>query len=509
MAATISYLYGNYFAGLKTAYDALELAEEYPIEESMIADLEIDLGNIFMRLEQFEKTDSLLLFILDSRKEHLSTSQLADIHNNLGLCSFKLANPKNALYHFSKAEANYKSINKTKGLSKVYNNLASFYTELQINEEKAIDYYQKAIALKSSNADSSGLSYSYYNIASLFYNVNESDSSIYYAKLAESYSFYSDDNLAEVYYLLSKQFTKIKMLDSALFYSEKRAEMLKNKFETSIVDAQKLTSEKHNVYLQNKEIELLEKNKELNKSRLARNNYILYIIGSSFLFAMIVFFLYTRTVKKQQRVNKELYERKISLNSLSSLLKGQEEERKRIAEDLHDGVGSTLTLLSLKANEIKNKDIIRLTSQVSTEVREISKNILPDVIMKLGLKEALIDLSEQFAKSNVMLDFVFKTDNEIYKEPQKRLMLYRVIQELTKNAVNHGKANYISVHCEKYEKSMVIHFEDNGSGFKNPNETEGSGLNNIKNRVVFLDGKISFESAEQGTTCHINLPLND
>ena len=509
MSATISYLYGHYFAGLKTAYDALELADEYPIEESMVADFEIDIGNIFMRLEQYEKTDSLLSFILDNRRNHLSTSQLADIHNNLGLCSFNLRNTKNALYHFNEAESNYILSSRTKGLSKVYNNLASFYSVLIIEEEKAIDYYQKAIALKNKNADSSGLSRSYYNIASLFFNLGVSDSSIYYAKLAASYSVYIDDNLADTYYLLSILYTKKNMLESALYYSNKRGEMLKGKVERSILDAQKLIAEKHNVYSQNKEIELLEKNKELDRIKFSRNNYLLYIVGSSFLFIVIVFVLYIRSVKKQQRINKELYERRISLKSLSSLLKGQEEERKRIAENLHDGVGSTLTLLSLKANEINNKEVIALTSQVSTEVREISKNILPDVIIKLGLREALIDLSEQFAKRNVILDFVFKSKNEIYTEPQKKLMLYRIIQELTKNAVNHGKADYISVHCERQHKFMVIHFEDNGSGFKNVNDSHGFGLLSIKNRVVFLNGTISIKSSDFGVAYELTLPLDD
>jgi signal transduction histidine kinase len=100
-------------------------------------------------------------------------------------------------------------------------------------------------------------------------------------------------------------------------------------------------------------------------------------------------------------------------------------------------------------------------------------------------------------------------DNEIYKDPQQKLMLYRIIQELTKNAVNHGKANYISVHCDKQKNSMVIHFEDNGSGFKNAEESDGTGIANIKNRVVFLKGKISFKSSDQGSICNIILPLND
>jgi len=509
MSATISYLNGNYFAGLKTAYDALELAEKYPIEESMIADLEIDIGNIFMRLEQYEKTDSLLTLTLENRKAYLTTSQLADIHNNLGLCSFRIGNTDDAKYHFIEAESNYKLIKKTTGLSKVYNNLASLYTELQKDEEKAIDYYQKAIALKNRNSDSAGLSNSYYNIASLFFNINNSDSSFYYARLAESYSVYEDDNLSETYYLLSKLYYNKQNLASAYVYADKRGSLLKRIIETRFIDAQKLTTEKHSVYLQNKEIELLEKNKELDRLRLNRNNIMLVFIGISFLFLLLGFIRYMRSVKKQQITDKELFERRLSLKSLSSLLKGQEKERKRIAEDLHDGVGSTLTLLSLKANEIKNKDIIRLTSQVSKEVREISKNILPDVIMKLGLQEALIDLSEQFAKSNVILDFVFKSENEMYNEPQKKLMLYRVLQELTKNAVNHGKANYISVHCEQHKNCMDIYFEDNGSGFKYTEESRGIGLDNIRNRVIFLDGTISFKSSDRGTLCHINLPMND
>ena len=509
MASTISYLYGNYFASLKTAYDALELAETYPIKEAMIVDLEIDMGNIYMRLEQYEKTDSLLNSILFNRSQYLSQSQVADIHNNLGLCSFNSGLAKKALYHFKQAESIYLSLNTTKSLSKIYNNLASFYTELQINETKAIEYYKKAIAIKSSLADSSGLSYSYYNVASLFYNIENLDSAVHYGLLAETYSLYDNDNLSGVYYILSKIYEKQHDFNLAFSYANKRGTLLEETIETSVLDAQRLTTEKHSLYLQNKEIELLEKNKELSTIRLNRNKSMLFFIGISFFFLLLVFVLYIRTVKKQQRINRELYERRVSLKSLSSLLKGQEEERKRIAEDLHDGVGSTITLLGLKANELKNKDFINLTTQISTEVREISKNIMPDVIMKLGLQEALIDLSEQFAKSNVILDFVFKVDSEVYSDPQKKLTLYRIIQELTKNAVSHGKANYISVHCEKEAGFINIHFEDNGQGFQFSEEPSGIGLSNIKNRVIYLNGKIKFSSSDQGAAYHIKLPLDD
>ena len=507
MTSTVSYLNGNYYNALKSAYDAIHLAETEEIDSAMIADLEIDIGNIYLRLEQFKKADSILTHILLTKKSHLDDGQLADIENNLGLSKFNSENPLKTIEHFENAQKLYASLGDNRGLSKVYNNLATYFIDIEPDPKRAIQNYEKAIAIKHAEQDSNSLAYSYYNISGLLYSLGNIDSSYYYVKLAETYQLYKNDNLEEIYFLLSKIHQDRGQYKTAVEYEKKRNLLIKEKLERQTANAYKLAEEKQLVYLQHKEIELLEKNEELSAIKINRKNILIAFITASFGFLFVIFTLYIFQVKKQKRVAKELYNRSVIMNSLSSLLKGQEEERKRIAEDLHDGIGSALTLLNLKAKEQSNAEITRLTEEITREVRQISHNIMPDIISKLGLREALLDLTDQYAKHDVILDFIFNADSEIYSDTQQKLVLYRIIQELIKNAVDHGKANYISVHCEKSSGTLDIHFEDNGDGFDIKREKEGMGLKNIKNRVSFLNGKIRFSSNSKGTSVKLSLPL--
>ena len=198
---------------------------------------------------------------------------------------------------------------------------------------------------------------------------------------------------------------------------------------------------------------------------------------------------------------------------MQSMLEGQEIERERIAKDLHDSLGGLLSTIKLQFDSVKTKvePVTELSEYKSAnkmldtavaEVRSISQNLQPGALVKLGLIAALKDLFNRFDDEHYPdIDFQY------YNLPEKidtmvSLSIYRIIQELLHNTIKHAKANEILIQLNKEDDELVIQYEDDGKGFDIVNlQRKGMGLENIKSRVNYLKGEISFDAKEgEGTS---------
>jgi len=206
---------------------------------------------------------------------------------------------------------------------------------------------------------------------------------------------------------------------------------------------------------------------------------------------------------------KEL-EQNNKLLSLNSMLEGQEVERLRIAQDLHDGLGGLLTTVKAHFNtiekeidNIKNINLYektnKLIDEACIEVRRIAHDMVPHSIKISGLRGGLeceIDIHGQ------------KLD---HLPAEKASMIYRIIQETTNNAVKHAKANKLFIQLLEHENNLHITVEDDGQGFDINNilSKKGMGLKNIDSRINYLSGKINYDSSpNHGTTVNIEIPIN-
>ena len=220
------------------------------------------------------------------------------------------------------------------------------------------------------------------------------------------------------------------------------------------------------------------------------------------------------------RKSKELIEKQNEVKR--ALISGEEKERKRVARELHDGMGSLLSTLRLNAEAIdlngKNlnvqqaiayQNVLEMIDKACTELRTISHNMLPSGIEHFGLSATLQSLIKQI-NHNKSIHFSLDTDGlEALHNQEIELHLYRIVMELVNNVVKHAKAKHASVQLYISDTSITIMVEDDGVGFANvKHEKSGIGLLSVQSRVEAINGKFQVDSRiNHGTTISIEIPI--
>jgi signal transduction histidine kinase len=208
---------------------------------------------------------------------------------------------------------------------------------------------------------------------------------------------------------------------------------------------------------------------------------------------------------------------------LNAVIEAQENERKRIAKDLHDSIAQELVALKLGFNKLRNRIegqapseaalMLELENQLNnscTEVRNISHIMMPPALEQAGLISALETLLH-----NVMQHSNIKAQIELGVLPSnldKKIEtgLYRIVQELLNNVIKHAQANHLMLQFYQANQNLIMRLEDDGIGFDYHHErNKGSmGLLNILSRVITLGGTFNTEPAEpHGTISTIRIPL--
>ena len=193
------------------------------------------------------------------------------------------------------------------------------------------------------------------------------------------------------------------------------------------------------------------------------------------------------------------------LKSLQNIISGQEIERNRIAIELHDGIGGSLAGIKLKLtslNENKNPNDIELKNVISNvdlvyqEIRSISHNLLPPQLTNTSYTVVINKLIDEYrTNSNIIINVDYLDSgalNQINQDLQ--VILYRITQELLKNAISHSKCSLIEININNYKNNITLVFEDNGIGFNNNEKSFGIGLRNIQSRVNSINGSLIIDS---------------
>lgn len=232
--------------------------------------------------------------------------------------------------------------------------------------------------------------------------------------------------------------------------------------------------------------------------------YIIAFIGA-FLAIIITFFIITM-LRHHRRYVKLQKER--MLNEIAIL----ENERKRMAYDLHDGLGPMLSAIKLNINSIEtntdeDKAIIQKASNhiddAIKNMRSISYNLLPVTLERKGLFEALREFIEySSAKSNLPIQLFLKHQVEVPKE--KEIHIFRILQEIIHNSIKHAQAKNLYIGFGYEEERIVIFAKDDGIGFdvaKIKETSGGLGLKSIESRADILNCLVLIESSQgKGTT---------
>lgn len=545
-------------------------------KDKLVAKLSNNLGSIYKELGEAENAMLFYTKSLRTREKLNDKKGMAFCYLNIGVFYNTVNNFQLAIQELTKSESLFKEFNNEFELSKVYNNLGVSFSNIN-DFEKALEYYKKSLHLKN-KIGLENETYIILNNIGIIYEKNQDyDNALYYynQSLASHSKVNSSDSI-ELYNNLGNVYRKKKQLKKALQYymlalksledtnqNVIKLELLKNIASTySQLNSFKLATQYNEKYIllqdsmefayknaiqiktsyeeeKNKNI-ILEKNKVIDQTTIdkvsaenKRKTTLLYGLMIGTLFLIILFFLVLKNNRQKQKIvlaekNKKIQSQKIEellkieeLKSINDMLYAQEQERKRIAQDLHDRLGSMLSMVKVHFKSVEDnienlvKDNVKqyqtannLLDEACEEVRKIAHNMSSGVLAKFGLVPALKELITSLSgASKIDIEFIdHGLDNRL--ENEMEINVYRIIQELFSNVLKHAKANEISLQVLKNNNRLSIIFEDNGVGFNPKNIPKGIGILNIKSRITKFDGKIDIDSNKgNGTTTTIHIPL--
>ena len=266
------------------------------------------------------------------------------------------------------------------------------------------------------------------------------------------------------------------------------------------------------------EKEVLQLNAENKQKSILNKVLVGFTVG-----LLLVGFLSYRNFRNRQKLQQSKItelEKDKQLSAVDAMLKGQEDERNRIAKDLHDGLGGMLSgvkisFLNMKENLIMSAEnvivfeqsISQLDSTIS-ELRKIAHNLMPEALVRFGLNDAVKDFCTSIMTAT-HINIIYESMGEARGlDNTANTYIYRIIQELINNAVKHGKPSQILVQLTTTPNKILITVEDDGRGMDLDKKaiSKGIGLTNIEHRVNYFKGNVAFEPKKpQGTVVNIEL----
>ncbi|MCX2432092.1 7TM diverse intracellular signaling domain-containing protein [Pedobacter sp. GR22-10] len=224
-------------------------------------------------------------------------------------------------------------------------------------------------------------------------------------------------------------------------------------------------------------------------------------------------------LKKEKEVLLE-EKSKHQIELADGIFNAQEDERSRLARDLHDDLGGTLSIIKLNITAFQRKALqlteaersfydqtIGMIEKACIDLRAISHNLMPKNFEHAGLIETL---NEHFKSLNhsgkIVFDFIFQVEHPIHSAME--ITIYRMVNELINNIIRHSCASMATIQILSFDDRINIMAEDNGIGFNPETDKNGLGLQNIRSRVKYLNGRIQIDSNPNGTTTSIDIPLN-
>jgi signal transduction histidine kinase len=487
----------------------------------------VNIGIAYSYLMEFKKAKSYLLQSIETNEQLDNKRYIGIAYSNLGNIAYDENDYNLALEFYNKTIEIYLDLKNLYGLANLYLNIGNIHI---YNKEynKAFEQYTKAKNIYKELGDTDGYIAAYENQGVVYNRRKNYDQAliIYDSCLTIAKEINSIGRIMEIYKNIFKIY-ELKQNYTKAFEYQSQYNVLKDsifnieKAETISELEIKYEKEKDQALILALENENLEKDLNLRKRTNQRNTYL--FSGSGIILIILFLLIFYRNKSRKDKIIadqkiKQLEEEK-KLLAARFLVEGQEEERKRIAKELHDGLGVLLSTAKMQFTTIKdkspeNKPLIdkatKLLEQAAGDVRKISHNMMPGLLTKFGLFEATEDLFDQLNETEG-LNAICEITGDTKRLPENtEIMLYRIFQEMVNNTLKHAKAKNISLNLDIQTDQLNIGYSDDGKGFnvEEKLQLKSVGLQSIQSRVNFLEGKITINSeSEKGTKYDIKITI--
>lgn len=514
------FLTGDYTGAMKISTEGLERAEKIQDKERT-AHFNNVIGYIHMKQGNFAEARHYYARYLQQTRAMQNRSLEGHALANLGELAVTENKYTDAIRFFEQSLNTYKTLYEGFNLDPkereayLSDKLAEVFKRMQVYET-ALQYGLAAIALTSqASCNEYDIARYYINAGTIYNHLRRPDSALTNLRqgLAVAQKIRYREELRNVYEQLAASFAQTGRFDSAYFYQGLFAR-LKDSVASENSNREILQREAGLQILQQKRLQQA----ELDRQQLWKN----IIIGIALVTVLLVILLYNRyRIRQRMAYQQQLNRQQNELFNLAVSV--QEKERKRIARDIHDSLGSVLSAAKLKLSTLEEEmplagesqrekylTTLALLDEASAELRNISHNIMPATLSKLGLVAAIKNLVDKLS-SYPGPEIRFEAHGPDYRmDESAEISIYRIVLELLNNIVKHAGAAKATIQLIRYPDYINITVEDDGKGFdykSTREENKGIGLGNILSRVEYLKGRIDIDSAPgRGTTVIIDLP---
>ncbi|HYG51932.1 MAG TPA: sensor histidine kinase [Flavobacteriales bacterium] len=480
-----------------------------------------NIGIIHFNLKNYDKSLEFHNKCIDIRKKSNDEWGVAASYVNVANVFLETHDTAKAIVYLKDAITVFKRIKNERELSFACHDLGAIYS-LQRQYRTAKPYAEQALELRRKLADNRAIASSLIlsgEVNAGLGNFKESKKNLDEAlKICIEQKIPDEEKFA--YQKMAFLYTMKGMADSVFYYYGKYEQINSRFYEKNLSDQVVDLQESYDAV--NREKKILEAEKKALKAENARQNLFrwIYILAIAVLIAGGYFLFQTQRNKRlaQKKLHDALMAEREA--GLKAVVDATEEERKRIAKDLHDGVGQQMTGLKMAWEKLsvdinsatpehfaKLVELTKILDDASGEVRSISHQMMPKVLTELGLVPAIEDmLNKAFKLSGIQHEFVAINVKNRFDE-RIEISLYRVCQELVNNILKHSGATQVMVQIIQQKNVLVMMVEDNGKGLGSIDK-QGLGMLSMNTRLNTVNGKINYDPGpETGTLVTIRIPL--
>ena len=515
-------LAGNSFMRLNRQKDALQMfyaslhnAETINDKESQLRALN-NIGWAFMELEQFEKAITNFKSCLVIIRQNNLPDRYGTIYNNLASCYGSIGLIDSVYLFARKGIQIAGKYNDYSALANGYSIMGTFLAK-EGRHKEALNDFQKAITIREKTGDPFFIVSDLAEIAELQSKTGNSWEGIITGQKALAIA--TENNID----------AKLPMIYTSLAHNYEQA----GDYQQATEAYKKLNALKDSLYkdanpkalaeIQTK-YETVKKEQKIEQqhSRIRLQNFLFIgIAGLILLAGLLIHSQYKRYRLKQETKLKTELMKQHEL-ATKAVIEAEENERQRIAKDLHDGVGQMMSAAKMNLSAFESEinfngsdqkqsfeKIIQLVDESCKEIRTVSHIMMPNALLKNNLAIAIREFVNKLDKKTLKVHL----DTEGLEErldSNIETVLYRVIQECVTNVIKHAGATTLDISLIRDKDGISGTIEDNGKGFdiSDKEKFEGIGLKNITTRIEYLKGTVDFDSSPgRGTVVAIHVPL--
>lgn len=516
----VYYLKGDYELASKAYIISLTLYEKLK-NKSGQADVYNEMGNLMRQHGDIKSAKKYLLKAMQLCTEVNDLKGLATSNNNLGIVFETEGILDSAMMHYQKALSIYIVVNDSTGMGYSYDYIGVIHA-YRNEYVQSVYNLKKGLAIRELLHDRQSMAYSYVNLgeASLA-NGKTNDASDFFQKSLTIAQEMSTSNLISYNYKkLSEIAAKENNFKDAYTLQQKYSVINDSLFNLKRNEQIAEIQTRYESVKKEKENVLLLKNNNEKELHISQQRVQLIVLtGIMIILLMSAGLFYNRNKLRQQQILNEEIQNQERIR-LRAIIESQESERQRIAAELHDGLGQVLSaarvniaaLVDETQRQPQINQALELIDRSCRELREISHNMMPSLLVNSGLNAALIEMAYRINSTGVLKIEVLEDGFLERVKSEIEINLYRIVQELITNILKYANATEVQIQFIFEKEMLTMMMEDNGQGFDiNVLHTaKGNGWYNIQSRTRLINGQIEIDSkVGNGTVVTLNVPLGN